>query len=199
MPVTCPGCGRLYEDARFPLGRTIHCACGARVGPAHPVSGQSGSPPRFIADAMLGRLARWLRLLGLDTVYEADIADAEIVRRGVTEGRIILSRDRALPVEWRVSDLYLVDAERPLEQLREVAERFGLAEGMQILTRCSQCNAQLLPASRNDAAGHVPPRVLHNEQSFMHCPTCGRFYWSGSHVKRIRRIVGQALQAPKNP
>jgi uncharacterized protein with PIN domain len=148
---------------------------------------------------MLGRLARWLRLLGFDTSYEADIADAELVRRSVTEGRIILSRDRTLPVEWRVRDLYLVDADRPLEQLREVAERFALSEGMRILTRCSQCNAALLPASRDEAAGHVPPRIVASEPALMRCPVCRRFYWSGSHVKRIRRIVSQAVQPPPGP
>jgi uncharacterized protein with PIN domain len=67
-------------------------------------------PPRFVADAMLGRLARWLRLLGFDTAWVQDVSDGELVRRAIEEGRVILTRDRALPSEWRVAGVHVLAA-----------------------------------------------------------------------------------------
>ena len=192
MSVRCPGCGREYDSALFAFGRTIHCACGRRVGIA-PVDVPGADPPRFMVDAMLGKLARWLRLFGFDTAFEPDIADEKLVRRAVEEGRIILTRDRRLPEEWHVRAIHLVDAERPLAQVREVADRFDLAERVRLLTRCSRCNIPLVPATRGEAEGRVPPRVLAATGDLQRCPGCGRFYWSGSHVRRMRRMVEDML------
>jgi uncharacterized protein with PIN domain len=188
LTVRCPGCGREYDPALFAFGRTIHCACGQRVGVA-PADVPLADPPRFAADAMLGKLARWLRLLGFDTVYEPDIADEALVRRALNEGRIILTRDRGLPEAWRVSAIHLVSAERPLAQVREVAGEFDLVRRARLLTRCSRCNTLLIPATREEARDRVPPRVLASAQQLHRCPGCGRFYWTGSHVKRMRRMV----------
>jgi len=147
-----------------------------------------------MVDAMLGRLARWLRLLGFDTAYETDIADGELVRRALSEHRIILTRDRALPEEWRVSAIHLVAAERPIEQLREVAAAFDLAGRIRLFTRCSRCNAPLEEAGREEASRRVPQRVLDRVEHFLHCPLCDRFYWSGSHTQRMRRMIDRALR-----
>ncbi|MHC4429729.1 MAG: Mut7-C RNAse domain-containing protein [Planctomycetota bacterium] len=101
--VCCPGCGRVYDAGLFDLGRSLQCACGTTVSP--PLverPGLADRPPRFMADAMLGRLARWLRLLGFDTAWEADIDDTDLVRRAAEERRIVLTRDRILVREWRV-------------------------------------------------------------------------------------------------
>jgi len=146
-----------------------------------------------MVDAMLGRLARWLRILGFDTGYEADIADGRLVRRAVDEGRAILTRDRRLPEEWRVSGVYMVKGERPVEQMREVVEEFGLAPRVRLFTRCNRCNGVLMPAEKGEAAAAVPRRVLASDETLQRCPGCGRFYWSGSHVARMRRIVEQVL------
>jgi uncharacterized protein with PIN domain len=158
-----------------------------------PVDVHSEDPTRFIADAMLGTLARWLRLLGFDTAWEPDIADAVLVRRSVVEGRIVLTRDRRLPQEWRVRAIHLIEADRPRAQVREVADRFNLAPRLRLLTRCSRCNTVLVPATRGQADGRVPPGVLAAADDLRRCPGCGRFYWSGSHVRRMRRMVEDML------
>ncbi len=208
MGIRCPGCGRHYDLTLFAFGRTIHCTCGQRVGAEPPPRPSAGADHRFIADAMLGRLARWLRILGFDTAYKAHISDADLVRRAARESRVILSRDRLLLQEWspRLTArgtpsqnhiaLYLVEADRPLEQLREVAGHFQLGAAVRMFTRCSRCNVLLLPATRDEARQQVPPRILNTEEPLTRCPLCQRFYWSGSHVQRVLRIVRQSLQEP---
>jgi hypothetical protein len=148
---------------------------------------------RFFADAMLGRLARWLRLLGFDCAWEADIPDERLVRRALEEKRVILSRDRRLPEEWQVSDIHLVRAEKARDQLGEVLRHFDLAAEVKLLSRCSRCNARLGPAALADVTGRVPARVLERHASFSACPECGRIYWEGTHTERIRRFVDDLL------
>lgn len=194
MATLCPGCGRAYGDERFASGRTISCACGRRVG-AEPAAAEraGGDLPRFAVDAMLGRLARWLRVLGLDATWTADVADEALVRHALDEGRWILTRDRALPVEWRVPRLHLVASERPLEQLREILDAFPLRDAVRPFARCTRCNAPLEELPRGPAAPLVPPRVLARNERFWRCPRCGRVYWEGSHVARMRRTLDELL------
>lgn len=142
---------------------------------------------------MLGRLARWLRLLGYDTSYEAHVEDASLVRRALREDRVILTRDRALPEEFRVPALVLVKAERPDEQLRELVTRFQLDTEGRLFTRCSRCNAILESVPREQIAERVPARVLRDHDRFKRCPGCERVYWEGSHVDRIRNAIRRAL------
>ncbi|MDX1648274.1 MAG: Mut7-C RNAse domain-containing protein [Myxococcota bacterium] len=190
MSVRCP-CGREYDATLFAFGRTLRCACGRRVGTAARLAPppDDPGPPRFAADAMLGRLARWLRLLGLDTFYEAHVTDADLVRRALLEGRWILTRDRRLPDEWRVAGVHLVEAERPRAQLVEVARRFALVPWLRPFTRCAVCNAALAPLAPGDAEGRVPERIRARGGPLRACPDCDRAYWPGSHVARMQRVI----------
>jgi uncharacterized protein with PIN domain len=198
--VPCPTCGREYDVALFAFGRTLHCACGARVGASPRVRTWTGEgPPRFAADAMLGRLARWLRLLGFDVIYAPDVADADLVRRAVAEQRAILTRDRRLPEEWRVEGVHLVRAEHTRPQLLEVVRRFDLALWMRPFTRCPRCNAPLAPATPEEVRARVPARVLAEHGSFRRCTVCGQVYWRGSHVRRIRSVIESLAAAPPPP
>ncbi|MHC4128147.1 MAG: Mut7-C RNAse domain-containing protein [Planctomycetota bacterium] len=194
MDVTCPGCGRAYDEGLFRYGRSLHCACGSVVAAARRARDEAlQRPPRFMADAMLGRLARWLRILGIDTAYEAHIDDGDLVRRAVGQRRIILTRDRRLPDEWRVSGIHVLEAEAPMAQLREIEAVFAIRRDARPFTRCSRCNTPLDAAARDDVRGEVPARVLLGHERFLRCPGCHRIYWSGSHVVRIRRALDGAL------
>ena len=196
MAVPCPGCGREYDVALFQFGRTLHCTCGARVGleaRRRPLGG--GSAPRFAADAMLGRLARWLRIAGCDVLYQPDVEDGALVRWALDEDRVLLTRDRALPVEWRAPRVLVLESEAPLEQLREVAAACAIDWRARLFTRCSRCNAALAPAAREDVAGRVPERVHREQRRFLRCPGCERVYWEGSHVARMRRVLEATLGA----
>jgi uncharacterized protein with PIN domain len=195
VAISCPGCGREYDVTLFQFGRTIHCTCGARVGLEARVGPPvTSSEPRFFADAMLGNLARWLRILGFDTAYHPSIPDAELVRRSLAEGRHILTRDRALEAEWRVSHCTVLAKEDVEAQVGEVLQRFGLRDKIRLFTRCTLCNAPLAPLSREEARDRVPARVQETHESFAACPECRRVYWEGSHTQRIRRRLKKILE-----
>lgn len=197
MAVPCQRCGREYDVALFAFGRTISCACGSRVGIEPRVRGlRPASQRRFAADAMLGRLARWLRLLGFDCTYDPEISDEQIVRLALEEGRTVLTRDRRLPEQWWIEDVYLVGEERVREQLVEVIRRFDLASRVRVLTRCSECNQRLTRVDCSSISARVPPRILALHEDFSGCPDCGRVYWEGSHAARIRAVAQSLVREP---
>ena len=192
-PVPCPGCGRTYPAERFAAGRSLICACAARVGvPLRTGAGDHGAPLRFAADAMLGGLARWLRALGHDTTWEAEIADDEVVRRAVAGGRALLTRDRGLAAEWWIDPLLLLRADAPLAQLAETAARFPL-RGDRLFSRCLRCNVPLEPAGGADVLARVPADLRARQAVFHRCPRCTRVYWEGSHTARMRDDIAAVL------
>jgi uncharacterized protein with PIN domain len=149
---------------------------------------------RFLADAMLGRLARWLRAIDADTLQlPLDTADREIVARAAAEGRVLLTRDRHLLRELRPDRALAVRSDVPLQQLVEVVHAFDLCRPAEFLTRCLLCNAQLdmLPAAEAHAV--VPPRSRDLPGIVRRCPSCGRVYWRGSHVRRMETALSAAL------
>jgi uncharacterized protein with PIN domain len=149
--------------------------------------------PRFIADAMLGRLARWLRVLGYDTAYEAHIADVDLVRQARHEGRILLTRDRTLLRERPVDHALLVDNAPPLAQLRQVVRQFDLPWRERLFSRCMLCNTPLQPISPQAVSDHVPLYVRQHQQRFVRCPDCMRIYWEGTHVTHMRNQLQYVL------
>jgi uncharacterized protein with PIN domain len=188
MAILCPKCGREYDVTLFQFGRTIHCTCGERVGRTIERRLEDIEPSRFICDVMLGRLARWLRVLDYDTAYESDIEDAELARRALEEKRLILTRDRRLPEEWRVGKACIVlEAEEPMAQLVEVAQRVGLRQPQHLFRRCLECNAPLEVTTAAAVNERVPERVLTTHEDFRYCPVCQRVYWEGDHTRRMRK------------
>src|SRR3990172_9772947 len=187
MAVSCPGCGRRYDATLFAFGRTIHCTCGARVGSGE--RAELEGAPRFAADAMLGRLARWLRVLGFGTPWQAHVPDEALVRHALEEERTLLTRDRRLPEEWTRVPVFVLRAEDLRGQLAELGARFELAARARPFTRCTRCKEALLPASDVEVAERVPPAVRARHQGFLRCPRCERVYWAGSHVARMRALL----------
>ncbi|MGA7978736.1 MAG: Mut7-C RNAse domain-containing protein [Chromatiaceae bacterium] len=149
----------------------------------------------FIADAHLGRLARYLRLLGFDTLFENDPGDEALAEIAANEGRILLSRDRALLERRIVTHGLWVPAVRPSEQLAYVLDRLDLYRLLQPFTRCTVCNGLLAVVDKEQLDKQVPPRVLAVFDDFWRCTACGRIYWQGSHYDRLRRLVEQVVTA----
>lgn len=194
MAIECPRCGRHYDVTLFPFGRTIRCACGARVG-REKLERRLGRDPefRFLCDAMLGRLARWLRTLGYDAAYDPEIEDSELVRRAVAEDRVILTRDRDLAEEWRLEGCLVLASEDPLDHLAAIDREFGLGWPRPLFRRCLECNVALERAPGAEVEARVPERVRRRETEFRRCPSCGRIYWEGSHTRRMRRRLEETL------
>ena len=189
MAVTCPGCGWQYDVTLFQFGRTINCACGERVGLGSRIDIPRAAELKFFADVMMHRLVRWLRMLGFDTAWEDAIRDADLVRRAVIEERQILTLDRRLPHEWRVGNVLLLSSDDPLEQLREVVERFGIERPRRFFTRCLVCNTKLRPASESEVSERVPDKTRERQSEFRYCPKCGKVFWAGSHTDRMLASV----------
>lgn len=136
---------------------------------------------------MLGRLARWLRILGYDTVFEPDADDWALVRCARAEGRLLLTRDRQLAIRRGVSALW-VESQELAAQVQEVLAAVGPSpEGA--FSRCPVCNDRLMPLSRREARRRVPPHVFRTQQEFRLCPMCERVYWRGTHWARMREAV----------
>lgn len=200
MAIECPRCGRHYDVTLFQFGRTIHCTCGARVG-RDAMERSLGREPelRFFCDAMLGRLARWLRALGYDTVYDPEIEDAELVRRSVEEERVILTRDRELAEAWRVEGCLVLGSDDPLQNLAVVDRELGLGWPRPLFRRCLACNEPLGEASAGEVERRAPDRVRARESRFRQCPSCKRVYWDGSHTRRMRRRLEETLGTGPTP
>ncbi len=143
--------------------------------------------PRFFADAMLGRLATWMRAMGYDTLYEDGIADAVLVERASSDDRIILTRDHLL-VERRGARgrSVIIESDHVREQIAEVARRFPPRRSL-FLTRCLRCNAELAPIDRESVRERVPEYVYETQESFSICPSCGRLYWAGTHRNAMKK------------
>ena len=149
--------------------------------------------PRLLADAMLGRLARWLRALGYDTGYDPAAADPELVARAAAEGRVLLTRDRHLLRDLRPARALEVRGDEPLEQLRTVVAALSLRAPEELFTRCLVCNDVLDAVPEDERAAAVPPAARALPGPVRRCPRCRRVYWPGSHARRMRASLERAL------
>ena len=159
--------------------------------------------PRFLADAMLGRLARWLRAMGYDALYSGPspgwAGDRRLLQLARVESRILVTRDRILS---RLAEPHacFVRSERVDDQILEIMEQLGLTpEDEAWLSRCLQCNAPLEARSRQVLRGLVPEHVLATHAEFKGCPDCRRIYWGGTHVDRMRARLTAVLARRASP
>ena len=142
---------------------------------------------KFIADSMLGRLAKWLRIIGFDTVYFQEISDRELVSVALKEDRFILTRDTLLVKMRNAKDFLLVEGDHFRDQLCFVVKRLKLDTNAEILTRCIWCNSLLKDVNKNDIKLRVPDYVFETQDVFKICQTCKRIYWGGTHRDRIKQ------------
>jgi uncharacterized protein with PIN domain/sulfur carrier protein ThiS len=152
--------------------------------------------PRFIADVNLGRLARYLRLLGFDCYYANDLKDAEVAHISVTESRIVLTRDRALLQQRIITHGYFVRADQPRTQVREVLTRLDLLRQVQPFTRCTRCNGVLEPVDKQAVLDALQPKTRRYYNEFRRCTVCGQVYWKGSHFDRALQLIAAITRPP---
>lgn len=140
--------------------------------------------PKFIVDSNVGKLAKWLRMLGYDAVFfEGD--DAYMIDRALKENRVILTRDtqvmkRGVITRGRLKAI-LIDSDRPELQIQQVIESLHLDSQSRLFTICLECNYPLEERSKEEIKGRVPPYVFQTQQQYMECPVCHRIFWRGTH------------------
>ncbi len=149
--------------------------------------------PRFIADNHLGRLAAYLRMLGLDTLYRNDYQDEELAQVSAREGRVLLTRDRRLLMRSQVLYGCCLRSALPVEQLGEVVRRYGIDREAHPFERCLRCNHPLQPVSKSAVIDRLQPLTRRYYDEFSICPSCNQVYWRGSHTENMARLIAEGL------
>jgi uncharacterized protein with PIN domain len=145
--------------------------------------------PKFIADVHLGKLTRYLRMMGFDVLYKNNFVDDEIVNLSLKEKRAILTRDRGILKRSEVTHGYWVRSTKIKEQLSEVIKRFDLKNIIKEFSRCITCNSVLNPISKNEIIDDLPPKVSEFQDSFSICPSCQKIFWKGTHHQKMLSFI----------
>ena len=148
---------------------------------------------RFIADARLGGLAKYLRMLGFDTLYDNDYTDAQVASVSAEEQRIVLTRDGALLGHALITHACHVRETRPRKQLEEIVSRLDLYRAIQPFSRCLRCNGTLTPVAREIIRDGLPSASAPACCRFWICHQCGRIYGEGLHLDRMEQVIGELL------
>lgn len=149
---------------------------------------------KFICDDNLGKLAGYLRILGFDTLFYEDIDDPSILRLAANESRILLTRDNKLADRSIPSGILILKEDSPLKQLSTVVGELKLTVNTDSLfTRCSKCNTPSELVDKNQLADKVFPYILKTQKIIRRCPSCGRYYWKGTHYKALLAKLRAAL------
>lgn len=154
----------------------------------------AAATPMFLADATLGRLVTWLRLLGYDTAYTHDADAAALIGRARAEGRVLLTRNRRLLRRRALPEHVFVESDDFRAQIRQVLTACGLSGPASFLMRCARCNTVLEQVERREACTDVPSYVCETQSVFARCSSCRRVYWPATHVARMRVELARILQ-----
>ncbi len=150
----------------------------------------------FVADVMLGRLAKWLRIAGFDVLYSNRYTDEELVRISRGQDRVLLSRDTRLLIQKSVRRFIYLESDDVREQIRQVFDLTRTTDLPGLLSRCLGCNRLLEPVEREQVKESIPPFVYRTQLQFKSCPSCRKIYWAGTHRQAVLRTLQSLLPAP---
>ena len=153
---------------------------------------------KFIADNNVGKLARWLRVIGYDTLLFKQKDDNKMIEIALSEGRVILTRDAQLMKRHLVTSgklkAMIITQDDPKEQLQETVKKLNLSYDFNPFSICLECNQTLIPRSKEEVQNLVPPYVFKTQNQYMECPVCHRIYWQGTHwqamIKELNTLRG---------
>lgn len=145
--------------------------------------------PHFIADNHLGKLTKYLRILGFDTLYRNDFHDDELAKISYQDERILLTRDRGLLMRKEIIRGVLIRSREPREQMREVLSRYQLQNNIQPFQRCLDCNTTLIPVDKEHVKDRLQPLTKRYYNDFHLCQNCDKLYWKGSHYEHINKFL----------
>ena len=153
----------------------------------------SNEKPLFIVDAMLGKLAKKLRLLGYDSLYSSNMDDDKIIQLAKNENRILLTKDVPLCHKAKKQQFLAVQitSDDEIEQFQEINEKasFGKCTVGGGSSRCPVCNGELQHIEKNDVSEKVPTGVFENMKDFWNCTKCEKIYWEGTHIKNLQQFT----------
>ena len=150
---------------------------------------------RFIIDANLGKLSRYVRMLGFDALYDNQIEDLELIRISNKENRIILTRDLEILKQNTVRRGYFIRSTEPKKQIQEVIQRFDLRSDIKPFSRCMECNGLLHGVQKQQITQQLDGETLSIFDEFFRCDSCKRIYWKGSHYKRMMELIEEVMKA----
>jgi uncharacterized protein len=149
---------------------------------------------KFVADCMLGKLAKWLRILGFDVAYFPKAEDPDLAALARRESRVLLTRDTGLIEKTaRRPNRLFIRSDAWEDQIVQVLDELGLWDEVAPNTRCVVCNVPLKPLSREGARNLVTPYVGEHAAAFAVCPGCQRVFWQGTHYGDMERKIGRIL------
>lgn len=151
------------------------------------------SPASFAADVHLRRLTKTLRLLGIDTAWNREWDDADLVQASNREQRMILTRDVGLLKRGETRFGYWVRSQDPDRQIKEITGRFEISDNLQPFSRCMECNGLLQTVDKKEVEDKVPPKVKEWHSLFHRCRNCHKIYWQGSHFEKLKEKVQELL------
>lgn len=164
------------------------------VSPVALVAPEALDEPRFVLDVHLGRLARFLRLLGFDALHDRHSTDPDLVDISTRQRRILLTRDIELLMHGSLTHGYFVRSVQLESQLEEVADRFDLRNLARPFSRCMACNGPLHAVPKADVAADLPEATRAAYDDFKRCAACRRIYWPGAHYRRLSGIVDSVTE-----
>lgn len=149
---------------------------------------------KFIADNNVGKLARWLRMVGFDTLSFNGANDAEMVIAAEAEERIVLTRDTGImerrPITSCKVQAILIESDRLDQQILQVVSTLKIGKSqLKPLTLCLECNRLLMPRTKAEVKDRIPPYVFKTQEQFVECPRCNRIYWKGTHWQAMQRKI----------
>jgi len=150
---------------------------------------------KFITDGMLGKLTRWLRLLGHDVEYANDIEDKQLMNIAKKQKRILLTQDLELfqQANARGIEAFLVEGRTEVERIACIARKYGFPLEIDVtVSRCPKCNSRIKPLPKDTAAERIPKTTFTYYNEFWECPKCGQIYWQGAHWKKITKTLEEA-------
>lgn len=155
--------------------------------------------PKFIVDHNVGKLTKWLRMMGYDAVFFNGSNDAHMVAKALAEDRIILTRDtqimkRKVITDGRVKAI-LIASDEPVVQMRQVTQTLDLNYRFKPFSLCLECNRPLEERSKEQVKDRVPPYVFRTQKQYMECPECHRIYWRGTHWEAMTRELAGFMQS----
>jgi uncharacterized protein with PIN domain len=154
--------------------------------------------PKFITDGMLGKLTRWLRILGHDVEYTGSMDDKELMQKAKKEDRVLLTRDVELYKQAiaKGAEAFLVENPKQTANLASLAKRFKIKLEVNVrISRCPKCNGTITIVSKTEIADRIPLATSSNYNEFWHCQQCGQVYWRGAHWNRIEKTLDDARKA----